>query len=114
MLSDEKIESRMAELRTISARYSKAYAEKCYIEEFKKSKLAILSKGYEKKGYKTAAAQEREARADPEYLELLNGLLHSIEESERLRWQLKLAELAVEIWRTQESSKRAEKRGYGA
>ena len=114
MLSDEKIESRMAELRTISARYSKAYAEKCYIEEFKKSKLAILSKAYEQKGHKTAAAQEREARADPEYLELLNGLLHSIEESERLRWQLKLAELAIEIWRTQESSKRAEKRGYGA
>ena len=113
MLSDEKIELRMAELRELSATYAKAYATKCYLEEFKKSKLAILQKKYEP-NHKTTAAQEREARADPEYRELLDALREATEQSESLRWQLKLAELAVEIWRTQESSKRAEKRGYGA
>ena len=113
MLSDEKIESRMAELRELSATYAKAYATKSYLEEFKRSKLAILQKKYEPK-HKTTAAQEREARADPEYRELLEALREATEQSERLRWQLKWAEIGVEVWRTQESSKRAEKRGYGA
>jgi len=113
MLSDEKIELRMAELRELSATYAKAYATKCYLEEFKKSKLAILQKKYEPK-HKTTAAQEREARADPEYLELLDALRDATEQSETIRWQLKNGELGIEIWRTQESNKRAEKRGYGA
>ena len=114
MLSDERIELRMAELRELSATYASAYATKSYLEEFKKSKIAILQKKYQQLGHKTTAAQEREARADPEYLELLDALRDATEQSETIRWQLKNAELGIEIWRTQESSKRAEKRGYGA
>jgi len=114
MLSDEKIEQRMRELRETAASYAKAHAQSEYLDEFKKSKLAILMKKAEREGHKTSVAQEREARCDADYLTLLDALKAAKEDSERLRWELKIAEIAVEVWRTQESSKRAEKRGYGA
>ena len=113
-LSDEAIEKRMADLRDTAGKYAKAYALTEHLGEFKKSKLAILMKKAERNGHTTAAAQEREARADQEYLTLLDSLQVATEDSERLRWELKLAEIGVDVWRTQESSKRAEKRGYGA
>ena len=47
-----------------------------------------------------------------QYLQLLDALKTAIEESERLRWELKLAEIAVDVWRTKESSKRQEMKGY--
>lgn len=111
-LSDEQIEKRMGELRATSRAYAKAKAQYDYLEDFKKSKVAILMKAAELKGFKTSAAQEREALAHDEYLELLKGLQVANEEAERLRWELKLSEIASEIWRTNESTRRAEMRGY--
>lgn len=111
-LSDEQIEKRMSQLRAKSAEYAKAKATYDYLDDFKKSKVAILMKAAEVQGFKTSAAQEREALAHDEYLELLKGLRVANEEAEKLRWELKLAEIASEIWRTNESSRRAELRGY--
>jgi hypothetical protein len=111
-LSDEQIEKRMIALRAKAAEYAKAKAQYDYLEDFKKSKVAILMKEAEVKGFKTSAAQEREALAHDDYLQLLLGLQIANENAERLRWELKLAELASEIWRTNESTRRAEMRGY--
>ena len=104
----------MAELRATAKEYAKAYAQKEYLEEFKKSKLAQQMKIAEGNGYATAAAQEREARVSQDYINLLEGLRDAQERSMELSWQLKLAEVAIDIWRTKESSKRAERKGYGA
>jgi hypothetical protein len=111
-LSDEQIERRMQQLRETAGKYAKAKAEYDHLEDFKKSKVAILMKEAELQGFKTAAAQEREALAHPEYIQLLEGLKVANEEAERLRRELWLAELGSEIWRTNESSRRAEMRGY--
>jgi hypothetical protein len=113
-LSDEQVERRMQQLRDTAASYAKAKAEYEYLEDFKKSKIAILMKDAETKGFATAAAQEREARAHPEYLQVLEGLRVANEQAEKLRWDLRLAEMKAEIWRTMESSRRAEMRGYGS
>ena len=107
-MSDEAIERRLQELRTTADEYSKAFSQKEYLEEFKKSKLAILMKDAELAGFTTAAAQEREARANDQYLELLKGLKAANELSESLRWKLKIAEIGADIWRTQQSNRRAE------
>lgn len=112
--SDESIERRMQELRETAGAFAKAYAQKEYLEEFRKSKLALLMKDAEVAGFSTAAAQEREARASQQYIELLECLRDATELSESLRWKLKIAEIGAEVWRTQEASKRSEKRGYGA
>lgn len=113
-MSEDAIERRMAELRDLAGKFAKAYATREHLDEFKKSKLAILMKQAEREGATTAAAQEREARANPQYLELLDGLKDAVEQSESLRWQLKIAEIGAEVWRTREANRRAEKRGYGA
>lgn len=113
-MSDEVIERRMAELRETAKKFAKAIAQREYLDEFKKSKLAILMKKYEREGFTSAAAQEREARADVLYIELLDGLRDAVEQSEALRWELKIAEIGAEVWRTQQASRRAERKGYGA
>ena len=50
-------------------RYAKAKAERIYLEEFRKTKKALLMKVAMEAGYESAAAQEREAYAHPEYQE---------------------------------------------
>lgn len=113
-MSDEVIEKRLNDLRDTAKRYAKAYAQREYLEEFKKSKLAILMKQSEAKGFTTAAGQEREARASTEYMELIEGLRDAVEQSEALRWELRIAEIGSEIWRTKQANLRAERKGYGA
>lgn len=113
-MSNEKAEARLGELRQMSTDFAKAYAERNYLEEFKKSKLAMLMKKAEMDGHKTAAAQEREARADADYTALLENLKEATEISERLRWHLEVAKLGVSVWQTQNANERAERRAYGA
>lgn len=105
---DQSWEMRFEELNQLARRYAKARAQKEHLEEFKKSKLAILMKKHEREGHKTTAAQEREARADADYIALLEGLQVAAEEAEALRWELELVKLRFETWRTKESTKRAE------
>lgn len=105
---DQSWEMRFEELNQLARRYAKARAQKEHLEEFKKSKLAILMKKHERDGHKTNAAQEREARADDDYIALLEGLQAATEEAEALRWELELVKLRFETWRTKESTKRAE------
>ena len=54
-------------------RYAKAKAERIYLEEFRKTKKALLMKVAMEAGYESAAAQEREAYAHPDYQVLLKG-----------------------------------------
>lgn len=110
----ERIEVRLQELRTMSAQFATAYATRCHLEEMKKSRLAMLMKVAEVEGHKTTAAQEREARAHPDYIALLDGLRVATEESERLRWGLEVAKLGVGVWQTLNANERAERRAYGA
>jgi hypothetical protein len=57
-------------------------------------------------GYATGVLQEREALANPEYKEILDGIQIARAAEESIRWKMVAAELTVDIWRTQESSKR--------
>ena len=86
---------------------AKAQAERCYIEEYRKSLKAILMK---RSMENAIGAQEREAYAHPEYVQLLEGLREAIEVEEKLRWDLLGAQARVEIWRTEQANNRAEGR----
>lgn len=117
---NDAIEKRMHELRDIGRRYAAAKAQREYLDHFRKSQLAILKKRYallkagQKFLYPTDAAQDREARADEEYLEVLTGLKDATEESEALYWELRIAMEGIGIWRTKQASERSERKGYGA
>ena len=68
--------------------YAKAKAERVYLEEFRKSKKALLMQEAFCAGVDTMAGQERDAYARSEYRELLEGLKAAIEVEEKLKWQL--------------------------
>ena len=86
-------------------KFAKAKSERVYLEEYRKSLKAMLMK----RSMETASgAQEREAYAHDEYVELLKGLREAIEIEEKLRWDLIGAQARVEIWRTEQANNRAE------
>ena len=48
------------------------------------------------------------AYAHPDYVELLFQIKNAIAEEEELRWKLEAAKLRVEVWKTEEYTKRVE------
>ena len=88
-------------------KYAKAKAERVYLEEFRKSKKAILMQSCSQL---PIGAQEREAYAHPEYIGLLGALQVAVEAEEALRWRLVAAQTRVEVWRSTEASNRNQDR----
>ncbi|KVC81423.1 hypothetical protein WI75_08650 [Burkholderia ubonensis] len=97
-------------IRDNAPAYAQAKAQRVYLENFRKSKKALLMRAAEMRGHKTAAMQEREAYADPGYVEVLAALQEATEKEESLRWLMTAAEAKIEAWRTIESTRRAEAR----
>jgi hypothetical protein len=87
----------------VAPQYAKAKAERVYLDEFRKSKKAILMQAH---GDKPIGAQEREAYAHPEYIGLLAALQVAVEAEEKLRWMMVAAQTRVEVWRSQETTNR--------
>jgi hypothetical protein len=88
-------------------KFAKAKAERVYIEEYRKSLKAILMK---RSLENAIGAQEREAYAHQEYIELLEALKEATEVEEKLRWDMVAAQARIEIWRSQEASNRSQER----
>jgi len=86
-----------------SKEYAQAKAEVTYLEEFRKSKKAIL---FSQAIGNTVADRENQAYAHPEYQELLKGLQAAVERAEELRWKLIAAQARSDCWRSQEASNR--------
>ena len=113
-MDDQALERALNFIRDKAKLYATAKANRVYLMEFRKSKKAILMRNAEIAGHKTGAAQEREAYADQEYLDLLEGIKAAVEQEELYRYQIKAAELKIDVWRTKESSRRSERQRYGA
>jgi hypothetical protein len=85
--------------------FAHAKAKRVYLEEFRKSKKALLMK---QSLEPALGAQERDAYAHPEYVELLKGLRDAVAIEEKLRWDLIAAQARVDIWRTEQANLRLE------
>lgn len=90
-----------------SAKFARAKAERSYIEEFRKSKKALLMA---QSPAKSAVEREQYAYSHAEYQELLAGLKAAIEIEEEIKWKLTAAQLRVDVWRTREASNRNQDR----
>lgn len=90
-------------LITNATKYAEAKAKRMYLEEFRKSKKALLMSECTEKH---ANAREQYAYAHPEYQQLLLDLRTAVEVEEQLRWHQIAAQLRVEVWRSQEASNR--------
>ena len=99
-------------IRDKAPAYGEAKAQRVYLEEFRKSKKALLMKDALTLGIEAANAQEREAYAHPSYQQLIRGLAEAIEKEETLRWELEAARLDIEIFRTREATNRLQDRAH--
>ena len=86
--------------------FAKAKSERVYLEEFRKSKKALLMQEAFFAGVDTMAGLERDAYARQEYRDLLDGLKTAVEVEETLKWKMTAAQLRVEIWRTLQANNR--------
>jgi hypothetical protein len=109
MIKEEHVEKALEFMRDNAAALGKAKAERIYMEQFRKSKKAILY-GMSPDG--TIPERESWVYAHSEYLEVLDGLKAAVEEEERLRWMMTAAEAKIDVWRTQQATNRALDRGH--
>lgn len=110
---DEILEAQFEDVRTLVKIYAKAKGDRLHLDEFKKIKKAQLMKVAEMQGFNAISAQEREARASPDYEKLIVGLAEAVETESRAYWELKLSEWRFEAWRTLQANERSERKRYG-
>ncbi len=84
--------------------YAQAKANRMHLEEFRKSKKALLMGECVEKAVN---AREQYAYAHPDYIALLDGLKAAIEVEETLKWQMTAAQARIEIWRTESANNRS-------
>ena len=89
----------------LAPEYAKAKADSYQLQEFKKTQRAML---YGQAVGKTVADKEHWVSVRPEVTKTINGIAVAIEREEKLRWELKRCELEIDIWRTEQATRRAE------
>jgi hypothetical protein len=90
-----------------AGKYAQAKANRIYIENYSKTLKSRLALESDKK---TLGDREMEAYGSVQYEELMQGLKEAVQIEEDLRWMLEAAKMKVEVWKTQEQSRRAEMR----
>lgn len=106
----EQIERPINWIRDKAKDYAKAKATRVYLEQFRKSKKAIL---IQQAPNGTAQSKESYAYAHADYIALLDALRVAVEQEEELRYMIKAAELKFEQWRTEQATRRMEFNKYG-
>lgn len=111
-MSEANTENAINWIRDNASKYAKAKSDRVYLEQFRKSKKAILIQAAPE-NCKTAQAKESYAYSHAEYIEILDALRLAVECEERLRFMIRAAELKFEQWRTIQANNRAERSRYG-
>jgi hypothetical protein len=86
-----------------AGRFAEAKSNRMYLEEHRKTKKALLMNASDGK---TVSDRESYAYAHPEYQELLMQFKNAILEEEKLRLEIRAAELVIEVWRSEQASNR--------
>jgi hypothetical protein len=106
MISDEDVERALDYLRDNVGDAARARAVRIFVTEFRKTlKAQIMKENVEM----PLGAQEREAYADPRYVEHLEAIRDAVEADAKHEFLRKAAEAKIEAWRTQSSNERAMK-----
>ena len=108
------IEKTLSFIRKNARDYAAAKGDRVYLEQFRKSKKALLMIEAEKLGIKTGQERESYAYAHDDYVVLLTGLQIAVEKEEYLKLMIAGCHAKIELWRTQQANQRAERGAYGA
>lgn len=87
--------------------FAAAQSQHDHLCEFRKTKKALLMLSSDES---SAVMREADAYANPEYLEVLEGIKVAGQEAIELKWKLEAARMRVDIWRSQEASNRNQDR----
>ena len=109
MITELDVERAVDYLRDNARKAGHAKAERIYMEEYRKTvKAQIMA---ERNNLKLGE-QEREAYADPRYIQHLQAMREAVEADEYHRWMMVSAQAKIECWRTQQANARAEGKAY--
>jgi hypothetical protein len=94
-------------IRDNASEYAQAKANVVYMTEYRKTiKASLMASSSER----TESAKETYAYSHDDYKAHLRALEQAVAKCERLRWLMVAAEAKIEVWRSLESSARAEGR----
>ena len=85
-------------------KYAKAKADRVRLEEFRKVKKALLMN---ESTESTVNAREQYAYSHPDYGVVIDGIGVATENEMTFFWQLKAAELRVDVFRTESANNRS-------
>jgi hypothetical protein len=108
------VEKSLAFIRKNARDYAVAKSDRVYLEQFRKSKKAILMLEAERSGIKTGQERESYAYAHEDYIQLLTALQIAVEKEEYLKLMIAGCQLKIELYRTAQANMRAERHAYGA
>ena len=108
----DQTEKLLDSFRDAKKRHAKAHSEAAFLEHYRKVVLARAMKAAHEFGFVTVASQDREAHASDEYLAHIKGLKEANEQARLWEAEAREAELAIEIWRTEQASERLERKAY--
>lgn len=108
------IEKTLTYIRENAKAYAEAKGNRVYLEQFRKSKKALLMIEAEKKGIKTGQERESYAYAHDDYVSLLAGLQVAVEKEEYLKLMIAGCTSKIELYRTEQANQRFERKAYNA
>tara|TARA_Y100000588_G_scaffold94181_1_gene102032 strand:- start:2112 stop:2450 length:339 start_codon:yes stop_codon:yes gene_type:complete len=103
----DDIEESLHDLRQRGNEFAVAKGNRVRLEHGRKGLIALLMVRAAK-DHTSVTAQEREARASAEYKTHCEGEAAAVELEERTRYELKIAEFRLELFRTESANKRTE------
>lgn len=109
-----KVERLLSGMRESARPHAIAKSERVYLEQYRKSKKAILMIEAEQKGIKTVSERECYAYAHEDYIQLLVALSAATEKEELHKTIIEGCRLSVALYQTTQANERAERKAYGA
>lgn len=94
-------------LISVSGKHAEAKAQRVYLEQFRKTKKALLMNECEAT---SEGARERYAYAHPSYQEVIDGLREAVVQEETFKFKIIAAQLRVEVWRSKNANNRNQDR----
>ena len=108
-VNEATVERALDWLRDNVDKAASARATRLYLEEWLPALKAKLAAAY-MEGGDSATAAELKARAHKDYQDALISYRMAVEDDEKARWNRNRADLTLEVWRSLESSRRAQEK----
>jgi hypothetical protein len=104
LIDEQSVESALHWMAEKVGTLAKAIADRKYLEDFRKVKLAML---IQEAPAGTVSSREAWATSHEDYEEVLQGLRAAVEQEAELKHMFTIAEARIEVWRTIQANNRA-------